>query len=187
MGLRGNNFLRSLWVVGAALGIAAAAVAAAGAVHMLRLPQPPTGGVARCCSLSPTLTLFVQTYWAYALWTFIQQFLMQCFFLQRFLRVFSSPRSAALATAAIFALAHLPNPILAPVTLFWGLATCLLFLRYRNLYPLAMAHAIFGIAISIAVPAPLLHNMRVGLGYLRYGHSHNPIQLSQPQGPDRVH
>jgi hypothetical protein len=73
-----------------------------------------------------------------------------------------------IVTAVIFALAHLPNPILTPVTLLWGLAACLLFLRYRNLYPLAMAHAIFGICIAITIPGPVSHNMRVGLGYLRY-------------------
>ena len=54
--------------------------------------------------------------------------------------------------ALLFALAHLPNPILAPITLIWGLAACLLFLRYRNLYPLMIAHAILGITIAITIP-----------------------------------
>ena len=83
-------------------------------------------------------------------------------------------------TAIIFAVAHLPNPILVPFTLLWGLAACLLFLRYRNLYPLAMAHAILGITIAIAVPGPVDHNMRVGLGYLTYAHTHSATQSAQP-------
>ena len=54
-----------------------------------------------------------------------------------------------------------------------GLTACLLYLRYRNLYPLMIAHAIFGIAIAITVPGPVDHNMRVGLGYLTYNrHMH---------------
>jgi hypothetical protein len=65
--------------------------------------------------------------------------------------------------------------------LVWGLAACLLFLCYRNLYPLALAHAIFGITIAITVPGPVDHNMRVGLGYLKYHHpSHNPTHLLKP-------
>ena len=38
------------------------------------------------------------------------------------------------AAAGLFSLAHLPNPVLTPVTLVWGIAACMLFLRYRNIY-----------------------------------------------------
>jgi hypothetical protein len=166
MGLRRENFFRSLWVVGAALLAALVAVTLAGRLHTLHLPKGPI--------------LFIETYWAYALWTFVQQFLMQCFFLLRLLRLFPGPKSAALAAAGLFALAHLPNPILTSVTLLWGFAACLVFLRYRNLYPLAMAHAILGITVAITVPGPVDHNMRVGLGYLTYGHTHKPASSPQP-------
>jgi len=166
MGLRKKNFLRSLWVVGVALLLAAASVLAAAKLHTLHAPA--------------TLVLFVETYFAYSVWAAVQQFLMQCFFLLRLLRLLPNARFAATIAALIFALAHLPNPILTSVTLIWGLAACLLFLRYRNLYPLAMAHAIFGITIAVTVPGPVDHNMRVGLGYLTYGHTHNPITLSKP-------
>ena len=54
------------------------------------------------------------------------------------------------------------------MTLLWGLTACFVFLRLRNLYPLAMAHAIFGISIAITIPGPVVHNMRVGLGYFTY-------------------
>jgi hypothetical protein len=46
------------------------------------------------------------------------------------------------------------------------------FLRYRNLYPLALAHAILGITVAITIPGPMMHNMRVGLGYLKYHEAH---------------
>ena len=83
-------------------------------------------------------------------------------------RLTSNPRSGALAAATVFSLAHLPNPILTVVTFVWGLAACLFFLRYRNLYTLAIAHAILGITLAITVPGPVIHNMRLGLGYLTY-------------------
>jgi membrane protease YdiL (CAAX protease family) len=167
MGLRKTNFLRSLWVVGAALLVSVPAVPVAARLHTLHLPS--------------TLVLFIETYFAYAVWAAVQQFLLQCFFLLRLVRLIPNAKSAAAVAALIFALAHLPNPILTLLTLIWGFAACLVFLRYRNLYPLAMAHAIFGIAIAITVPGPVDHNMRVGLGYLTYGHTHRPAPLPQPK------
>jgi membrane protease YdiL (CAAX protease family) len=152
-------------VVGAALLLAGGAVLAALELHTLHLPP---GGVAA----------FIKTYWAYALWACFQQLLLQGFFLPRFLGLVRAPRRASALAAGLFALAHLPNPILTPVTLLWGFAACLLFLRYRNLYPLAMAHAIFGITIAITIPGPVIHNMRVGLGYLRYHRPPQPVARS---------
>jgi hypothetical protein len=171
MGLGRENLLRSLWVAGAALAASAVAVAISLKLHTLHVPDGPVA--------------FVKTYWGYALWSFVQQFLMQCFFLARVKRLLPGGRSAALATAIIFALAHLPNPILTPLTLLWGFAACLLFLHDRNLYPLALAHAILGITVAITVPGPVVHNMRVGLGYLTYGHTHagqaqKPAASAQP-------
>lgn len=159
MGLRTADFFRSLWVVGVALAIAVAAALVAARFHTLRLPGSPL--------------LFVKTYWAYAVWSGVQQFLLQCFFLARLVRVFPRPRQAAVAAAGLFALAHLPSPILASATIVWGIASCLIFLHYRNLYPLAIAHAIFGIAIAITIPGRVDHNMRVGWGYLIYGQEHD--------------
>jgi hypothetical protein len=177
MGLRKENFLRSLWVVGVALMVAAVALVAGVDKATLEFPVSPTTG-------EGGLLVFIKTFWGYALWTFVQQFLLQGFFLLRLLRIMPSPWSAAFAAAGLFALAHLPNPVLAPLTLVWGFASCLVFLRYRNLYPLAIAHAIFGISIAITVPGPVVRNMRVGLGYLRYDQPH---RLLQPQRPDGVH
>jgi hypothetical protein len=52
------------------------------------------------------------------------------------------------------------------------LIACLLFLRNRNLIPLALTHALLGITIAMTVPGPIIRNMRVGLGYLTYPSSH---------------
>lgn len=167
MGLRAANFFRSLWVVGVALLFAGAAVAISASLHTLRTPGSPLS--------------FFEDYWAYAIWSGVQQFLLQCFFLSRLLRLLPNPRQAAFAAAGLFALAHLPNPILAALTVVWGSLACLIFLRYRNLYPLAMAHAILGVTIAIAIPGPVDHNMRVGLGYLKYRHGirRHPLQRIQ--------
>lgn len=158
MGLRTTNFLRSLWIVGVALLIAAAAIVLAISLHTL---HPLEGPVA-----------FLKRYWGYALWSFLQQILLQDFFLRRLLRLIPNPRIAVLVTATIFCIAHIPSPVLTIVTFSLGLAACLLFLRYRNLYPLAISHAILGITIAITLPNPIIRNMRVGLGYITYGQHH---------------
>ncbi len=167
MGFRRGGFLRSLWVVFAALVFAATAIVAAVNLHTLRNPISARG--------------WVMTFGGYTIWSFVQQFLLQGYFLFRLLRLLSRPAWAVLAAAGIFAAAHLPNPILTPVTLVWGLVACIVFLRYRNVYPLAIAHAILGITIAITIPGPVVHNMRVGLGYLNYHARHGRMR-----GPDAL-
>ncbi|MGD0796762.1 MAG: CPBP family glutamic-type intramembrane protease [Acidobacteriaceae bacterium] len=159
MGLRTANLARSAWIAAVAALMAAIAIFIAHRQHTLNLPD--------------SVPAFIQRYWGYALWAFAQQALLQDFFLARFRRLIPNPTLAALAATLTFSLAHLPSPILTAVTFVWGLAACLLFLRYRNLYPLALAHAIFGIAIAVTLPGPLTRNMRVGLGYLTYAQRHN--------------
>ncbi len=146
----------SLWAVLFAIAASLAAVVLAWKLHTLHLPA--------------TAWLFVQHYGAYAVWAIVQEIILQCFVLSRLLRLLPDQRLAALTAAALFAGAHLPSPILTTVTLACGLAACLTYLRYRNLYTLAVAHALLGIVIGITVPPELDHNMRVGIAYLTYHH-----------------
>ena len=160
MGLRTGNFFRSLWIVAIALLISSAAI---GLAINFQTLHPVHGPIA-----------FFKRYWGYALWSFVQQLLLQDFFLRRLRLLLPSAGLAALAAAAIFSIAHIPSPVLILVTFFMGLAACLLFLRYRNLYPLAIAHAVLGITLAITLPNSIIHNMRVGLGYLTYTQHHHP-------------
>jgi membrane protease YdiL (CAAX protease family) len=168
LGLRRTNLRRSLWVAILALVLAAIIILTAAHLHTLRAPH--------------STSQFIARYWGYALWAFVQQILLQDVFLRRLLILIrSKPRLAALAAATLFALAHLPNPILTPITFVWGFLSCLLFLRYRNIIPLAIAHAALGITLAITIPSPLIHNMRVGLGFLHYrNRQHTPIGSTHP-------
>lgn len=168
LGFRTGGFWRSAWVMGAAIAIVAAAVATAIRIHTLREPITGRG--------------WIMAFGGYAVWSFAQQFLLQSYFFYRFRRLLSSDTRAAVAAAGIFAAAHLPNPILTPVTLLWGLCACFVFLRHRNIYPLAVTHAMLGICVAITVPGPVIHNMRVGLGYVRYHHRVAP-PLAPPSAP----
>jgi hypothetical protein len=119
----------------------------------------------------------------YLLWTTYQQFLLQDYFMPRALRllssevvssgaipgkVVSSETAAVALTTVLFSLAHLPNLVLTAATLVWGVVSCTLFRRYRNLYALGVAQCLLGLCFAVCVPDSLNHHLRVGLGYLRY-------------------
>jgi len=104
----------------------------------------------------------------YLLWSLVQQYIQQSFFFARIEQLIANGRRASLITALLFGLAHLPNPVLTPVTFVGGFILCELFRCYRSLYPLALAHGLIGLAIAVSVPDNIHHHMRVGLGYLRY-------------------
>jgi membrane protease YdiL (CAAX protease family) len=144
--------------------VAGLAVILAAYMHTLHLPGTPKSFLERTC--------------VYTLWALVQEVVLQCFFLSRLLHLIGNTTGAAVTTAVLFALAHLPSPILMAITLVCGLAACLFFLRFRTLYPLAIAHAILGLAIAITVPRAVDHNMSVGLAYLTYGNE--PPQLLKP-------
>ncbi len=153
LGLGWTGFLGSLWIVGAAVVAGAAMLFGAhlaGSLHRYALNR----------SLLAVAT-------GYLVWTFEQQFMLQSFFFLRLERLLGS-RKAVWAAAGLFALAHVPNPVLVPSTLAAGLAFCELFRRYRNIYTLAIAQAILGMCLAAAVPDAWHHHMHVGIGYLSW-------------------
>jgi Type II CAAX prenyl endopeptidase Rce1-like len=104
----------------------------------------------------------------YVLWTLYQQFLMNDLFMPRLVRVLGGEAAAVTVSGVLFAAAHLPNLWLTAATVVWGVVSCSLFLRYRNLYALGLAQGLLGLCFAICIPDALHHHLRVGLGYLRY-------------------
>ena len=169
LGLGRKGLLQSLWIVGAALLFSATAIFVAWQTHRLHRLHGPT----------PVLLHG----WAYIVWSLMQQFILQSYFLLRLLRLLPGKVMPVIVATVIFALAHLPNPILTPITLVWGAIACVLFLRYRNIYALGIAHGILGLCVAVTVPNSLHHHMRVGLGYLRYHprrHEGGPVNRQGP-------
>lgn len=105
---------------------------------------------------------------SYVLWTVVQQYLQQDFFFVRIEQFISRGVFASLVTAALFGLAHLPNPVLTPITFAGGFILSELFRRYRSFVPLGVAQGLVGLALAVSVPDQTMHHMRVGLGYLHY-------------------
>jgi hypothetical protein len=158
LGLGLPGLVQSIWVVAVAALLAALGVYTAGRMHTLHQMDGPTA----------LLTHF----WGYMIWAVMQQFVLQIYFLVRLMRLLPGKIAPVIASAGLFSLAHLPNPVLTPVTMVWGIVACILFLRYHNIYTLGLAHGILGVCVAIIVPDSIHHHMRVGVGYYRYHSPH---------------
>jgi membrane protease YdiL (CAAX protease family) len=152
IGIRG--LAPSLWVIPAAVGVAvlmALAGKAAGTLHGLYGPNP---------------VLYHSA--GYALWAIEQEFILQSFFYVNVEQLAGNQFRSAVIAAALFAVAHIPNPILVLATLVAGICFTQLFRRYRNIYALGIAHGLLGLALAVSVSENVHHHMRVGLGYRLY-------------------
>ena len=158
LGIRG--LWPSLWIIPAAIVLFLLGIGIADRVHTLHELYGPLP--------------VIQHVAEYSLWSLMQQFILQVYVLLRLLRL-GLRRAPAIAIAALmFAAAHIPNPVLVPAALLWAAICCWLYLRYRNLYSIAVAHALLGMCLAFCVPNSINHHMRVGLGYLRYRQYHRP-------------
>ncbi|MBI3447732.1 MAG: CPBP family intramembrane metalloprotease [Acidobacteria bacterium] len=101
-------------------------------------------------------------------WGFLQQFVLQSFVHRRVNEIVRGNAARELATAAIFALCHLPNWRLMIATFTGGWIWSILYRRNPNLFALAAAHAVSSAALSIGFGPALLHGMKVGRGYVTY-------------------
>lgn len=158
LGLDPRSIRRGWWIVPVGAALAALTLLAAWRWHTLRLPTD-----------SPSLDRRVLLY---LVWALMQQFLLQSFIFLRLEQLLRG-RRAVIAAALLFASAHIPNPVLVPVTLVGGLLLSELFRRYRTLYLLAVAQALVALALAISVPETVLHDMRVGIGYISYSAAHH--------------
>jgi membrane protease YdiL (CAAX protease family) len=152
LGLGWRGLIPSLWILPAAIALAALSVLIA----------------AKIGTLHPLYKADFTHISGYVLWTIYQQVLLQDYFMDRLLRLVSKESIAVTLAGVLFAAAHLPNLVLTASTLVWGIVSCALFRRYRNLWALGLAQGLLGLCFAICVPDALHHHLRVGLGYLRY-------------------
>jgi membrane protease YdiL (CAAX protease family) len=150
LGLAGVK--RGLAPLGATFGVALAVLAAAyfsGSLHRLWGLQHPWYAIA-----------------GYACWAFVQEFMLQCFCL-RMLRALVSRVSALLLSGVVFAVAHLPNPSLTLVSFFAGVAFTAIYARKKNLYVVALIHAMLGLTLAVSAPDTWFHGLRVGRDFFQ--------------------
>jgi len=116
-------------------------------------------------SVGPAHNVPLSRSWQYAIWALEQEFILQSIFFVRLEEIIGS-RRAVIGAAGLFALVHVPSPILMVLSFVGGILFCELFRRWRNLYPLGVIHAALGLTIAASFPDKWMHHMRVGIGYL---------------------
>ena len=101
---------------------------------------------------------------AYCPWGLFQQYLLNGYIANRLLAVFSA-RYVPLMAASLFAGAHLPNWFLMAVTFVTGYYSTKIFMRYRNIYFLGLAHAVIGTVLFVVIPDSISHHLTIGPGF----------------------
>jgi hypothetical protein len=109
-----------------------------------------------------------QRFVGYFMFCVVQQVGLNSLLTNRLMAAFAKPAPVILLAGALFAALHWPNPVLMPLTFVGGVVMSFLFVRERNILPLALGQAILGLLISWAFPVAWHHAMRVGPGYFTF-------------------
>lgn len=99
---------------------------------------------------------------SYCFWALFQQYLLNGYFANRLQASFDTRYQYLVApmAGAMFAAAHVPNPLLMVVTLIGGTVAAAAYQRHRNLFFLALAHALIGTMLWLVVPDNVSHHLR---------------------------
>jgi hypothetical protein len=96
------------------------------------------------------------------LWALLQQYMLLAFANRRLRVIVGAGRGSVQATAALFSLLHLPNPILTVACAFGGYAWAREYEREPNLFANAITHTIASAFLANSLSHSLLKNMVVG-------------------------
>lgn len=77
----------------------------------------------------------------------------------------SSARNVPLIAATLFAGTHLPNWFLMLVTFAAGYCSTKIYMKYRNMYFLGLAHGLIGTVLFVVIPDSISHHLTVGPGF----------------------
>jgi len=123
-----------------------------------------------------TASIHVVYRWCgYACWCVLQQLLFQNMAYRRLRQGLGPSWATSGIAGALFAAAHIPNPILVPATFLWGTVSTRMFEARPSVPVLGVTQAILSAILYVATPVALNGQFRVGPGYWAPLH---PSQLS---------
>jgi membrane protease YdiL (CAAX protease family) len=107
--------------------------------------------------------LAAESFVLYCFWGLFQQYVLNGYFVNRFSEFLPRRRHAVPALAGVcFSLAHTPNWFLMAIALAGGYLCARIYLKYRNLYLLGLAHGVVGFMIYLVAPDSISHHLYVG-------------------------
>ncbi|MBC8029635.1 MAG: CPBP family intramembrane metalloprotease [Pyrinomonadaceae bacterium] len=98
-------------------------------------------------------------------WALFQQYALNGFINRRAQLALGKGAKSLVLVAVVFSLLHLPNPLLAVVTLIGGLIWAAAYQRQPNLFALAISHAAVSITMALTISPGWLNSLRVGFKY----------------------